>query len=469
MLFNSPMFLLFAIVVFSLYGLLRRPRLRRLLLLVSSYLFYAHWDYRYLPLLLLSTSVDFVVGKAICAGGSAGRRRALLLASALTNLGLLGVFKYGNFFLQELVAPWWPLDTPLPSVSGEIPIGLSFYTFQTLSYTIDCYRGRTRATESLLDFALYVAFFPQLIAGPIVRANQLLPQLSALASLKASRIAEGAQRFLLGLFKKVVIADNAGLFVDTVFSSPESFGAVTLWCGMYAFSLQIYCDFSGYTDMALGLARAMGVKLPENFKTPYLAGSITDFWRRWHISLSQWLRDYVYIPLGGSRRGSGRTYANLLVTMLLGGLWHGAGWTFVLWGGFHGVLLAVERALKVRRNVDASSSGAGIRAFLRWAVTFHVVCLGWVLFRAPDLETLSAYLGGLFTGPWIREPSTDLGLAWGFVTLALVAFHWISRRTDLRGLWNGLHPSLQGAGLAAAVIAVSLLYVDQVAFIYFQF
>ncbi|UCE86452.1 MAG: MBOAT family protein [Deltaproteobacteria bacterium] len=468
MLFNSPTFLVFACAVFSLYALLRQPRARALLLLAASYLFYAGWDYRYLSLLLISTSIDFAAGRALHAEGSERRRRAWLVASLATNLGLLGVFKYGNFLLGNLAGLLGLLGLEAPRLPDEIPIGISFYTFQTISYTIDCYRRRIRPCDSRLEFALYVAFFPQLVAGPIVRAHDLLPQLRRLTALRGSHVAEGLQRFTLGLFKKVVIADNVGLFVDTVFQSPGSYGPITLWCGAYGFALQIYCDFSGYTDMALGLARALGVRLPENFAAPYLSTSITEFWRRWHMSLSSWLRDYLYIPLGGSRGGVRQTYRNLFATMLLGGLWHGAAWTFVLWGAFHGALLAFERALGIRAKTHAEPRSAPLVA-LRGLLTFHLVCLGWVIFRAPDFAIARAYLAGLFQGPIGWDAGTERGLAWAAALLGLAALQWAARRFDANELWERLHPSLQGATLAAAVLAVSLWHVDEVAFIYFQF
>jgi alginate O-acetyltransferase complex protein AlgI len=468
MLFNSAVFIFFAATVFTLYAALRTPRARASLLLIASYLFYANWDYRYLPLLLLSTLVDFTAAKRISRAAPGARRRVWLLASLLTNLGLLGIFKYGNFFLDNLTPLFPVLSDGMPKLPGEIPIGISFYTFQTLSYTIDCYRGKFQPCTSRLQFALYVAFFPQLVAGPIVRPNELLPQIRSLAGLRAPNVAEGFQRFVLGLFKKVVIADNVALFVDAVFASPDNHGSLTLWCGAYAFALQIYCDFSAYTDMALGLARAFGIRLPENFDSPYISASITEFWRRWHMSLSRWLRDYLYISLGGNRGTRWGTYRNLMLTMLLGGLWHGAGWTFVLWGAFHGGLLAFERALGV--GPDASqSAGASLHRALRTVLTFHLVCLGWVLFRAPDLAATSTYVSRMFTTAPTWDSATELGMAWSAALLALVVFQRVAPHVEWRRIWDGLHPSLQGAGLAALMVLVSLFRVDEVAFIYFQF
>lgn len=468
MLFNSPAFLFFALAVFGLYAAARGPAARRALLLGASYLFYAHWDVRFLPLLLLSTAVDFAAARRVARAAPGARRRAWLGVSLATNLGALGVFKYGSFALESLGSLGFEATGPLPALPGEIPIGISFYTFQTLSYTIDCYRGRIAPTARLGDFALYVAFFPQLVAGPIVRAADLLPQLRALGPLRLDDVGAGAQRFVRGLFKKVVIADNVGLFVDAVFAAPEQHGALTLWCGAYGFALQIYCDFSGYTDMAIGLARALGVRLPENFDRPYLATSVTDFWRRWHISLSTWLRDYLYIPLGGSRGPAHATHRNLMLTMLLGGLWHGAAWTFVLWGAFHGALLAAERAAGVGRGAPPRNAGPLLRA-ASGAATLHAVCLGWVIFRAPDFGVLATYLRGLFAGGGAWDAATGTGLGWAAALLGLLA--WQRAGSELRGrrLWAELPPSLQGAAVAAGVLLVALLRVDEVAFIYFQF
>ncbi|NNE06971.1 MAG: MBOAT family protein, partial [Gemmatimonadetes bacterium] len=320
MLFNSSIFAVFLAVLLPLYALLRASAHRKVLLLVASYLFYANWDWRYLSLLLISTAVDYHAGRRLARTDAPGARRAWLLASLVTNLGFLGVFKYGNFII-DLAAPLWTaLGVEPIRFPGSIPVGISFYTFQTMSYTIDIYRRKAEPSRRLLDFALYVSFFAQLVAGPIVRSGEFLPQITAMKNLRMGNVSSGTQRFLLGLFKKVAIADNVALFVDNVFQAPQSHSALMLWGGAFGFTLQVYCDFSAYSDMAVGIGRAFNIKLPENFRNPYLARSITEFWQRWHISLSTWLRDYLYIPLGGSRKGPGRTYFNLLITMFLGGL-----------------------------------------------------------------------------------------------------------------------------------------------------
>jgi D-alanyl-lipoteichoic acid acyltransferase DltB (MBOAT superfamily) len=338
-----------------------------------------------------------------------------------------------------------------------------------MSYTIDIYRRKIAPSESALEFALYVSFFAQLVAGPIVRSMEFLPQVRPMKDLRVERIAEGAQRFLLGLVKKVVIADNVGLFVDQVFAAPEGYGALTLWFASYGFALQIYCDFSGYTDMALGIGRAFGLRFPENFDAPYLAASITEFWRRWHMSLSRWLRDYLYFSLGGSRSSRAKTYRNLMITMLLGGLWHGAAWTFVLWGGLHGLMLAIERMLGFGRERDGprgSPLAIGIRRF----VTFQLTCVAWVMFRAESFESLGVYLSRMF-GAWTWDGLGEIpGMFWTLVLVSLVAGQYLERIYRLReSVWERLPAPVQGLVLAAMVVLCGVYHVDEIAFIYFQF
>ncbi len=469
MLFHSPIFAVFLTTVVLLYVSTRSSTARKWILLAASYLFYAHWDYRYVPLLLASTAVDFIAGGRIHRTSDDRRRRFWLLLSLVTNLGILALFKYGNFVIGNLEILWWYFEISPPELPENIPIGISFYTFQTVSYTIDIYRRRSAPAQSALDFALYVAFFGQLVAGPIVRATEFLPQVRSLGELRGDRISHGLQLLLRGLFKKLVIADNVALFVDVVFGAPAEFNAVTLWFAAYGFALQIYCDFSGYTDMALGIGRIFGLKLPENFDAPYLATSLRDFWRRWHISLSTWLRDYLYISLGGSQRSNVRTYANLLITMLLGGLWHGAAWTFVLWGGFHGLWLALERFAHERRRAprlpDSRFAVLGKRV-----LTFHLVCVGWVIFRADTFANLQIYLSRMLTAWSFDGRGESIGLVWAAVLLSLIVAESLTRRLRLgETLWLRMIPAAQGAVLAGVVWLIALLHVEGNAFIYFQF
>jgi D-alanyl-lipoteichoic acid acyltransferase DltB (MBOAT superfamily) len=390
MVFNSFSYWAFFAAIFVLSRCCSL-RARNILLLLASYLFYAAWDYRFLSLLWLSTGVDFLVGLRLASTPDPRRRRAWLVLSLVVNLGVLGFFKYAGFFAEGLVALLDPAGIRLAPWALEVvlPVGISFYTFQSLSYTIDVYRGRLAVERSLSRFALYVAFFPQLVAGPIERATRLLPQIGQLHRAGIDQIASGAWLCLWGLFKKVVIADNVGVLPDAVFADPGLASGPEVLVATYAFSIQIYCDFSGYTDIARGSARLLGFDLMRNFDTPYLSRSMQEFWRRWHISLSTWLRDYLYIPLGGSRLGARRTYVNLGITMLLGGLWHGANWTFLLWGTFHGALLAIERGWKVYGKESATGR---FRQLLRLVATFHLVVFGWLIFRADAVGDIPVLL-----------------------------------------------------------------------------
>jgi D-alanyl-lipoteichoic acid acyltransferase DltB (MBOAT superfamily) len=404
MLFNSLEFAAFFVVVYALYlATLRRVRAQNLLLLAGSYFFYACWDWRFLGLIWLSTAIDYAVGRALdrrvrhpADQESAYRysqrtRRWLLAASVVGNLGILGVFKYYDFFAVQAAGLLTSLGLPFePHLLHVIlPVGISFYTFQTLSYTIDVYRGELRACKGLVAFAAFVAFFPQLVAGPIVRARDFLPQVARPRRITAAQFGEGGYLILWGLFKKVVIAGNLAPLVDGVFAAtPGTCTGGQVIVAVYAFAVQIYCDFSGYSDIARGCAKLMGFELMLNFNLPYFARNPSEFWRRWHISLSTWLRDYVYVPLGGNRRGARRTLINLALTMLLGGLWHGAAWTFVLWGAYQGTLLIAHRLTMPALERWTRFEAPVVR--LIWnAVTFfaffQLVCVGWLIFRADSL------------------------------------------------------------------------------------
>lgn len=398
MYFNSLHYSLFIIVIFCLVSVLRRDvRRRNLLLVIASYYFYACWDWRFLSLILISTTVDYVCGRLFDVRAvdpdnppaRTRRHRFILIASLVTNLGLLGFFKYYDFFVTsatDLLAQLGIAAHPR-TLNIILPVGISFYTFQTLSYTIDLYRGRVVTERSFLNFALFVAFFPQLVAGPIERASRLLPQIREYRQVTWEMLYTGFYLICSGLFKKVVIADQVATIADSVFAAdvPSSLDVVI---GVYAFAVQIYCDFSGYTDIARGSARCLGFDLMHNFNLPYFATNPSDFWRRWHISLSTWLRDYLYIPLGGNRKGRRRTYVNLLLTMVLGGLWHGAAWTFVLWGLYHGLLLCGHRALApwIERWLDPKQPVLSRLWFwLRAVCFFQLVCISWLLFRAESV------------------------------------------------------------------------------------
>jgi D-alanyl-lipoteichoic acid acyltransferase DltB (MBOAT superfamily) len=464
--FNTPEFLLFFPAVLLLYGLVRRRTIaRETLLLAASYFFYMSWDWRYAGLLLFSTVVDWGLGLALGRTERAGARRGLLVLSLVVNLGLLATFKYWNFVMESLA--WTAASvggtfTP-PLHRLLLPVGISFYTFQSLSYTIDVYRREIPVERSLRRFALFVSFFPQLVAGPIVRAADFLPQLHREPRTGREEFRSGLLLVFRGLFKKVVLADLLAVFaVDAVFADPGRFSSLELLFALYGYAFQIYNDFSGYSDVAIGAGRMLGYEFPKNFDRPYLARNVREFWTRWHISLSTWLRDYLYIPLGGNRGPRWRTTRNLLLTMLLGGLWHGAAWTFVLWGAWHGLLLVVSRAA-ARRPEEASPA----RVWGQRLATFHLVLLGWLLFRAQDLATLEAYARGLlaFDLAWRLHPAYLLVLA------LAVAAHVVSREALDR--WSArflrLPEPLQGAAYAASLLLLCGLSAGGPSFIYFQF
>ncbi len=377
---------------------------RTIFLLALSYCFYASWNWKYLPLILCSSTVDYFLARTIAREPRPHARRVMLALTVALNLGFLSYFKYWNFaldnlrLLTELVAghPWPPADEALKVVLP--PVGISFFTFESMSYVIDVYRGELEPHESYLRYLLFVAFFPHLVAGPIVRPRDLLPQLARRPSLTAEMGGEALFLIALGLVKKLVLSDQlAQNLVDRVFEHPESFSALEVLSGVYGYAVQIYCDFSGYTDIAIGSALLLGVRFPKNFDSPYKATNLADFWRRWHISLSTWLRDYLYIPLGGNRGSPLATYKNLMITMVLGGLWHGASWTFVFWGFLHGLGLGVTRWWERRGGRARGATGSLARRALGVLFTFHYVCLAWIFFRAPTFAKATLVLKQIAT------------------------------------------------------------------------
>lgn len=465
----------FAVVAIAYVALPHRAQNR--MLLVASYVFYGAWDWRFLGLILLSTTVDYLVGLLMAREPGDQRRRHLLWISLGVNLGMLGIFKYLGFFVdsfQTLLASIGYQADPF-TLSIVLPVGISFYTFQTLSYTIDIYRRELKPTEDFFDFALFVAFFPQLVAGPIERAKNLLPNISTPRQLSWDALTRGAVLCLLGLIKKVVIADGVAPSVNAIYASPDP-SRLDIVLATWLFAIQIYCDFSGYTDIARGVAKMLGFRLMRNFAQPYFAADPQEFWRRWHISLSTWLRDYLYISMGGSRGGRWQTYRNLMATMTLGGLWHGAAWNFALWGIYQGGLLAVHRILTGRHD----RIGEGIRRSLgTWALRliailafFQVVCYGWLLFRAVSFEQIAEFtarLVGLAEAPdGMAMPTppfaTFLGLAMLFVWDVLIEWSGNVRFYDS---W----PLVIRAGLYAGMIYLLAFgaTTQTSAFIYFQF
>lgn len=395
--FISLEFILFALIVFPLYFLIPH-RYRWLYLLVASYIFYAYWEVTYLALIIFSTVVDYIVARLIdnTPSEAVTRRKLYLSISVIVNLGVLFTFKYFNFFSQSLVSVFASVGIPLDvgMLNVLLPVGISFYTFQSMAYTIDVYRGQLSAHRHLGIFATYVAFFPQLVAGPIERATNMLPQFERHITFDYDRVVSGLRMALWGVFKKVVIADRLAIYVNTVYNDSNSYSGLTLLLATFFFTFQIYCDFSGYSDIAIGIARIMGFDLMENFRRPYLAISMSDFWRRWHISLSTWFRDYVYIPLGGNRRGLSRQMLNMFIVFAVSGLWHGANWTFVVWGVYHGVIVAAEilfRSTRIKILPD-NLPGHGIKMLYAFVLAY----LGWIFFRANTIDDATYIITHLF-------------------------------------------------------------------------
>ncbi len=443
------------------------------MLLCASYLFYGCWDWRFLSLIAASTLVDFWIAIAIAGSTSPVRRRNYLVVSIIANLGTLAFFKYFNFFSQELeiffTRVGW--EVMVPRLNIILPVGISFYTFQTMSYAIDVYRGRLPACRNWIDFALYVAYFPQLVAGPIERATRLLPQISSPRCHRPHAFAEGLYCILFGLFKKVFVADSMAIIANGIFrSQPSELSGLEVLLGIYAFAFQIYGDFSGYSSIAQGVSKWFGIELMDNFQTPYFSTSPSEFWQRWHISLSQWLRDYVYIPLGGNRLGNMRTNANLMITMLLGGLWHGANWTYVAWGAYHGVLLCMFRLLKPAPSQSQNWPQSSWRQGIAILVFFHLVCFGWLLFRAESLQQVGSMLV-VMASHWKVTPLSEamMGMLAFYVVPLILFEYWAGQPTQMPKLLQ-MHWSIRAVVYAIAVHLILFLSSPTASqFIYFQF
>jgi alginate O-acetyltransferase complex protein AlgI len=475
-LFNSLTFVVFFTVVLAVHYAPLSWRTKKVNLLVASYLFYAAWNPPFVILLWVSTLVDWNVARWLHAAEDLARRRLLLFLSLATNLGILGYFKYGEFVLenwQSLMASVG-VDYVAPEWGIVLPVGISFYTFQTMAYSMDVYLRRSEPSRSFLDFALFVTFFPQLVAGPIVRPSDLIPQFATPHQARARQLGWGLSLMVLGIFQKVVIAD--GLFApssDLVFGAEEQVSFLDAWLGTLAFSGQIFSDFAGYSTTAIGAALCLGFSIPTNFRFPYAAIGFSDFWRRWHISLSTWLRDYLYIPLGGNRMGVVKTYRNLALTMLLGGLWHGSAWTFVVWGGLHGTYLAVERWLGGRsmaRPAEGERSWMGKLGL--GLLTYFLVNLTWVFFRAADFPEAWRLIRSMFgfAGADAGTPLPTLYILFvSFSTVALVTAHWLMRDRTLEEAAEAAPPWLLTGALAAMAFLIITTQGAGDAFIYFQF
>ena len=475
MLFPTTVFATFFLIVFlGGWLLIRHRRLWALFMLVASYVFYGWWNWRFLGLIVFCTVVNHGFALLMARSAHPHMRRGILAAAVAVNLGVLGFFKYYQFFVLSAYAFSGAIGLPcsLPLLEIVLPVGISFFTFQAMSYVIDVYRDEIPPARSVLDFATYLAFFPQLVAGPIVRASVFLPQIRNPDNPGFVNTGRAATLVLTGLFKKVVLANLlASRLVDPVFGYPEDFGTVDVLLGVYGYAAQIYCDFSAYSDIAIGVALLLGMHFPDNFNAPYFATSFREFWQRWHISLSSWLRDYLYIPLGGSRHGIWRTRRNLLLTFLLGGLWHGAQWRFVAWGALHGGFLIAERVLARFLHKGEAPSGRLIARLTRLGATllvFHGVCLSWFFFRAETFADAWTLIGNL--GDWTQPVHLGIG------TLVLLAGGFAVQLTDgnrLEPVWRWFNRrSLLLQGLVAAFIITIILGLGPqgvAPFIYFQF
>ena len=439
MTFASLTFLLFFPFVFLLYWLKPQQKWQNSILVLASYFFYGWWDYRFCLLMLLSSLVDYFIGIAVHATDDRRIQRRYLILSLISNLGLLGYFKYYNFFSDSLVSLLNQFGWSVHPVIAEVilPVGISFYTFQTLSYTIDIYRGKLEPTRNLIDYLAFVSFFPQLVAGPIERATNLLPQFTVKREFSRSEASEGGRQILWGFFKKLVIADRMAVGVDAVYDNLADASGVSLLLATIFFAFQIYCDFSAYSDIAIGTAKMFRINLMRNFAYPYFSQSVTEFWRRWHISLSTWFRDYVFIPLGGSRCWAPRVCFNLMVTFVLSGLWHGADWKFIVWGAINGAALVVEKVLMVQRPKSDVPGGENdipaVSVFVRMGYTFIIICVGWIFFRAASVSSAWLILYKIASLPLMIADPASLVLEqavrkgiWYLVVFVLI--EWAFRR-----------------------------------------
>ncbi|PCJ64141.1 MAG: membrane-bound O-acyltransferase family protein [Bacteroidetes bacterium] len=473
MLFNSLDFALFLPIVFCFYWLASRGRLKiqNTFIVAASYFFYGFWDWKFLGLLIASTVIDFCIGRALNHNTNKGRRKLLLGLSVFVNIGLLGFFKYHNFFIQSFVDAFSFFGTPIegPFLTIILPIGISFYTFQTLSYTIDIYRNKLKATNDFIAFAAFVSFFPQLVAGPIERAKNLLPQFLSRRKFNRKEGITGINQIIWGLFKKLVIADNCAQYANDIFNNYTQYSSLTLILGGVYFAFQIYADFSGYSDIAIGTARLFGFRLQVNFKYPYFSKNVAEFWRRWHISLSTWFRDYVFIPLGGSQVKNEKLIFNILIVFVVSGFWHGANWTFLVWGFLNGIFL-IPIALKQKKSSPKSGlkSSTGSN-FIKTLFTFTLITLGWIFFRSETLKDAYLYLGGIGK---LNFHIDKLGIErYAFealpIILIFVVIEWLSRQKEFP-LHSGKHLLAKTIGVLAMILLLGS-FSEMKEFIYFQF
>lgn len=474
MLFNSFIFFVFLGLVLPIFYVLQGKKNKNIFLLLASYVFYGFWDWRFCLLLLFSTTIDYFVGRYMAKSNNEQTRKRLLLLSLFSNLSILGFFKYCNFFVDSFfdLLGMFANSEPHYALNIILPVGISFYTFQSLSYTIDIYKRKIKPTVNFIDFALFVAFFPQLVAGPIERAKTLLPQLSKKLVPTKTQVQQGIVLIVMGLFKKVIIGDTAGRYVDHVFGNMHLYKSSELIIALFLFGVQIYADFSGYSHIARGTAKLLGVELMKNFEQPYFSRNIAEFWKRWHISLSSWLRDYLYIPLGGNRKGVSRTQINIMITMLLGGLWHGASWNFVIWGGLHGLYLILHKLLKRNRKPSmANMSSFSIKDLVNILFTNILILFTWLFFRASTFKDTQLFLEKI----WHWESSAFtyrfIGVAFTY-GLMVFLLDYFAYKTGSHTFLLKLRSKPLIVGILTALFFVTVLYMfqsDNQPFIYFQF
>jgi len=478
MLYNSIEFAIFLPIVFILYWFVinKNLKLQNLLLLIASYVFYGWWDWRFLSLVMISSLVDYLVGYGLARTENASKRKILLLTSIMVNLGLLGFFKYFNFFVDSFVDTFTFLGQPINPARLNIvlPVGISFYTFQTLSYSIDVYKRQMQPTRDMIAFLTYVTFFPQLVAGPIERAVNLLPQFYVKRTFNYEQAADGMRQILWGLFKKIVIADNCATVVNQVFANYSHYTGSTLFLAVFFFAFQIYADFSGYSDIAIGVARLFGFKLMRNFAFPYFSRDIAEFWRRWHISLTTWFRDYLYIPLGGSKGGNWMKIRNTFIIFLVSGFWHGANWTFLVWGFINAMyFMPLLIFNQNRKNITISAENTllpPLKDLLQMCGTFFITLIAWVFFRANTITDAFLYLQRMFSGSLFVKPEIFPKLLFVFLFI-LLSFEWVQRKKQHALQFTDNNNKLVLRWLLYGMITFIILFFpgNQQEFIYFQF
>ncbi len=482
MLFNSIDFAIFLPIVFLLYWFIfnRNIKVQNLLILISSYVFYGWWDYRFLSLILFSTLVDYIIGTFLNKQKKESYRKVLLITSVVVNLGFLGFFKYYNFFVDSFSATFslFGKDIESSSLNIILPVGISFYTFQTLSYTIDIYKRKLTPTKDFIAFSAFVSFFPQLVAGPIERATNLLPQFLKKRGFNYNKAVDGLRQILWGIFKKIVIADNCAEYANMIFNNSSNHSGSTLAVGAVFFSIQIYCDFSGYTDIAIGTSRLFGFNLKRNFNFPYFSRDIAEFWRKWHISLTTWFRDYLYIPLGGSRVSKLKQIRNVFIIFMASGLWHGANWTFVAWGGINAILFIPLLLTKNnRKNLNEVAPGRKLPSFHEFVAmlgTFCLITLTWIFFRAENMEHAITYTSEIFSSSFFTIPRyTSMRKSIEIIILTCIFFgiEWRGRADNYAIEKLGLLWSRRKRYIFYYAIILSLFYyfINEKQFIYFQF